>query len=553
VRRYEILTRGDFGFRSMSPDGQTIIAAGPGLDSAGGLRLWTLSAGQLDPTRIEGVSGAQAIFSPDGSELAVFTDEKKVIRTRRDGTSPQVIGDSAQFGGWWGRDGFLYYTHVGFTLARRAVTGGPAELLTTVTKNSNEFHALPQLLPDGKHVLFTAVRTLSNDDTHEIRALDLASRTTKLITRGSSALYGHGQLVFLTTGGILQRAPFDPVRLEITGPAVTIATQVPSVFGLGNIALAEDGTLLYQTGATGLPTGFQRLLTLDLRGTPTPMPLPAAAYNSLRVSPDGSRLAYEVSDGTNDGGTIFTLALGDSVPVRLTFQGLNTYPTWSLDGQRVAFSRLLDGERDLAWQAADGSGSATPLLARPGNQFEVEFIPGDHMVVREGNATGGSESLDLRTFTVGNDSAADFATSPALERAMRVSPDGRWIAYVAEEGGRDEVFVRPFPDPGTGAVWQVTNEGGGEPVWARSGAALFFKSRGALYRADVRTASSFAVGARRRLFSTEGLFNNAWHPRYDVLPGDTAFVTIGAIAQRERPRTILVERWADEVRREARR
>ena len=540
AHRYEVLTQGEYGALALSPDGSTLIGIGPGPDPGGGNRLWVLRRGELDPARIDGLVGHQVAFSPDGKEIALFTSSKRVIRTNLAGTAQQEIADSAEFGGWWGDDGYLYFTKVRFGLARRLVAGGPTEVLTTLDGNANEMHVAPQLLPGGKAVLFTTIRTLTNVNSHEIRVLDLATRQARTIARGYAAVHRGGQVVFVSSGGILVRAPFDVERLELTGPVVTISTGAAAP-GPGIVQLSENGTLLYQVGG-GASTGLQQLLAVNRTGTATHLPLPSAAYNSVRVSPDGTRLAYEVSDGVNDGGDIFVLTLGDSVPVRLTFQGVNTYVTWSLDGNRVAFSRMLDGERDIAWQAADGSGSAALLLARPGNQFEVEFMPANRMVVREGNATGG-EGLDLRTFAVGSDSALDFAASPELERSMRVSPDGRWIAYVSNRAGREEVLVRPYPDPGTGAVWQVSNDGGTEPVWSRSGRELFFKSKGTLFSAEIRTSTGFAVGARRRLFPTKGFFDNEWHARYDVLPGDTAFIMIGVDVATQRRRTIAVENW----------
>ena len=540
AHRYEVLTQGEYGALALSPDGSTLIGIGPGPDPGGGNRLWVLRRGELDPARIDGLVGHQVAFSPDGKEIALFTSSKRVIRTNLAGTAQQEIADSAEFGGWWGDDGYLYFTKVRFGLARRLVAGGPTEVLTTLDGNANEMHVAPQLLPGGKAVLFTTIRTLTNVNSHEIRVLDLATRQARTIARGYAAVHRGGQVVFVSSGGILVRAPFDVERLELTGPVVTISTGAAAP-GPGIVQLSENGTLLYQVGG-GASTGLQQLLAVNRTGTATQLPLPSAAYNSVRVSPDGTRLAYEVSDGVNDGGDIFVLTLGDSVPVRLTFQGVNTYVTWSLDGNRVAFSRMLDGERDIAWQAADGSGSAALLLARPGNQFEVEFMPANRMVVREGNATGG-EGLDLRTFALGSDSALDFAASPELERSMRVSPDGRWIAYVSNRAGREEVLVRPYPDPGTGAVWQVSNDGGTEPVWSRSGRELFFKSKGTLFSAEIRTSTGFAVGARRRLFPTKGFFDNEWHARYDVLPGDTAFIMIGVDVATQRRRTIAVENW----------
>jgi hypothetical protein len=120
--------------------------------------------------------------------------------------------------------------------------------------------------------------------------------------------------------------------------------------------------------------------------------------------------------------------------------------------------------------------------------------------------------------------------------------------------GRDEVVVRPYPDDGSGAEWQVSDGGGTEPVWARSGRELFFKSQDVLYSAEIRTTGSFAIGGRRRLFSVAGFFNNTYHARYDVLPGDTTFVMIRSaqVSDQRAIRTVVVENWLGELRREAR-
>jgi hypothetical protein len=115
-----------------------------------------------------------------------------VIRTNLEGTDRQEIAGLRLVGGWWGDDGYLYFTNVRFGLARRLVAGGPTETLTTLEKNTNEMHAAPQLLPGGRAVLFTLVRPLANDDTYEIRALDLATRRVKTIARGYAAVHRGG-------------------------------------------------------------------------------------------------------------------------------------------------------------------------------------------------------------------------------------------------------------------------------------------------------------------------------------------------------------------------
>ncbi len=114
----------------------------------------------------------------------------------------------------------------------------------------------------------------------------------------------------------------------------------------------------------------------------------------------------------------------------------------------------------------------------------------------------------------------------ALERGPTLSPDGRWIAYISDEVGSNQIFVRPFPDASSGTQWQISSEGGTEPLWSHSGRELFYKSGGFMMAAQIQTSPNFAVRARHQLFPVGDYFNNAWHPRYVVLPDDQRFVLI---------------------------
>jgi serine/threonine-protein kinase len=181
--------------------------------------------------------------------------------------------------------------------------------------------------------------------------------------------------------------------------------------------------------------------------------------------------------------------------------------------------------------------------AARGEQWQVEFVPGtDRAVVRDGNATGGPQNLDILGFRPGSDSVFPFAVRPnVLERAPRASPDGRWVAYVSNETGRDEVFVRPFPG---GPAVQVSDGGGAEPVWARGRHELFYKGNDDFIAAQFAPGSPFTIVARRKLFSVKrGFFNNPWAARYDVLPGDSTFLMLdpGDDASQADVRTILIQ------------
>ncbi len=552
VRRFEVFARGSYGPIALSPDGSTLVAVGAGPDSSGtDTDVWLRRLDELEATRIAGVAGFNAVFSPDGKALAIATVDGKLARATLAGTAPRTLSDSVYYVGSWSEDGYIYFTNLRLGVSRIPADGGTPETLTEITGGSayEVVHALPIALPAGKGVLFTSVGSLGTSAQSEIRVLDLGTRQVKPLVQGFMPAYMHGRLVFATSGGTLVQVPFDEDRLEITGTPEVITTGLATFFGLANVHLSRTGTLLYQLGQSSGGEG-SLISVVNRSGVGTALPLPRAPFNSLRLSPDGTRLALEVTSGANDGGDIYVLAMGDSVSVRLSRHGINTYPVWSRDGGRVAYSRLLDGERDLAWQPADGSGRAETLLRRPGDQFELEFAQDGHLIVREGNATGGVAALDIVSVAPGDDSARPFAADPkAAERAHRLSPDGRWLAYVSDENGREEVFVRPYPDAGTGAQWQVSDNGGTEPIWAHSGRELFYKSQNALFSAEVRTTPGFALGARRRLFSVAGYISNLFHARYDVLPGDTSFVMVGAGAGEQGVRTVVVENWLEELRR----
>jgi serine/threonine-protein kinase len=357
-----------------------------------------------------------------------------------------------------------------------------------------------------------------------------------------------GHLLYVDANGTLFRVPFDLDRLRLDGQPVAVGDHVRRP-GPGVVVLAASptGDFAYRAD-TLLGTVQRRLVLVNRAGVMRPFPLPPNTYNSFRLSPDGRSLVLEVTAGTNDGGDLYVVDLGDSTPRLLSRKGVNNYPAWSPDGRRIGYGRLLDGERDLAWQAADGSDTARVLLRRPGEQFEMEFVPGtDRILVRDGNATGGARDLDILEFRLTGDSVAPFAAvRGALERAPRVSPDGRWVAYVSNETGRDQIFVRPYPDPGTGASWQVSEDGGLEPVWSRKGTELFYKAGESLMVASVRTTPTFSVQSRRALFAVPQFMNNPWHARYDVMPGDTTLLMIdtGRELDETNARTILVQHAA---------
>jgi len=195
---------------------------------------------------------------------------------------------------------------------------------------------------------------------------------------------------------------------------------------------------------------------------------------------------------------------------------------------------------------ADGSAPSVLTLAAERNVQEVDWSrDGQFMVYREG--PGGSTARDILYRRAGADTTRhEFLATTYDELNPKLSPDGRWLAYVSNESGRDEVYVRPFPGPG--GRWQVSTDGGSEPLWAHSGREIFYRSRDEqLVRAEVTAGSSFVVGSRTALFSVAPYSADRNHTMYDIMPDDRRFIMIkSGGGSRE---VVVVLNWFGEVAR----
>ena len=135
------------------------------------------------------------------------------------------------------------------------------------------------------------------------------------------------------------------------------------------------------------------------------------------------------------------------------------------------------------------------------------------------------------------------------ERSIALSRDGRWVAYVSNNTGGDQVYVRPFPDTGSGLV-QVSTNGGYDPVWAHSGRELFYRNgANELVAVQVSGDPTFVAGQQDGLFSMADYLPSNGNPLYDVSPDDRRFVMLRITEQaRDDTELIMVDRWAEELR-----
>jgi eukaryotic-like serine/threonine-protein kinase len=233
---------------------------------------------------------------------------------------------------------------------------------------------------------------------------------------------------------------------------------------------------------------------------------------------------------------------------RFTFEGSgNINPVWTPDGKRIAFQSNKEGPFNLFWQLADGSGGLERLTTSKYLHAPHSWSPDGQLLtfIEINPATG----IDIWVLRLGDRKPQPFLRTRFNEAAARFSPDGHWLAYISDESGRFEIYVQPYPGPG--GKWQISTEGGTEPVWNRNGQELFYRSGDKMMAVDIATEPGFAAGTPRMLF--EGRYELAPFPiaNYDVSPDGERFLMLKPSESAETAPTQInvVLNWFEELKR----
>jgi serine/threonine-protein kinase len=540
---------------ALAPDGSAIVYG----DTVGGQeQLWLKERGQERGAPIAGTLDPRSPFyAPDGSWVAFFADDAlKKVSPR--GGSPITLADSAvgvSRGGAWLDDGTIVFNHR-WDLMRVSENGGEVVRLLEVN-DSTRFAGRGtvgriQPLPDGRGVLF--VGCSPNCDESEVYAFDLATgEPTLLVEEAGAAWYAPtGHLVYVRRDGGMFAAPLDLESLSLTGAGFRVMDGIRTTsWQLAEAQLGRDGTLLYLKGGEAQRENGE-MVWVDRRGGVEPVDpdwtFRAGAQAGVSLSPDGSRLAMSIS---GDGIHLWIKQLDRGPLTRLTFEGgSNRRAVWTPDGSRLRFiSNRGDGGFDVWEKRADGSAEARLLLDLSPEIFEIIQSPdGEIVAVRTGGNTG---DRDIQLVTGGDSATTTLLSGSFDETGPTLSPDGRWMAYVSDESGRPEIYVRPFPAAGASRV-QVSKNGGREPLWAHSGRELFYVSEDRnMMAAQVSTDPTFQVTGEETLFPLGTSYHRAVvHRYYDVTADDQRFVMarqLQAADQSDVPDLILAEHWLAEL------
>jgi Tol biopolymer transport system component len=554
------------GHLELSSDGSVLVYRGVG--EGGNSMLWVRRWDNLHATPLPGSErGWEPAISPDGTEVVFDTPGPPVYVVSLGGGQRRTVAEGSYCCPSWSSDGeWIYLSDIsGFAeggakqlrgVRRVPATGGAVEEVTSI----DGLHLLTDPLPGDRGLLMMERSAEADEDW--VVVLDFASGELTRLALGTAPRYSPtGHVLYVDPQRRLIAAPFDLRTLTLTGPGIVLADNLATLStGNGFFSVSESGRIVYLTqpsvGGAGqlVPVRVRRdgtVATIDPGWSMTG----SASFTSIGLSPDGGRLAVSIQDAEGRW-DLWVKSLDRGALSRTTFAGTTNFrATWSGDGQRLTFPGDAAATGDLnVWTArADGTGSPAMVLDREATISEAFYSPdGAWLVFREGTDVAGTHGRlvgtvggqgDIFAMRTDDGTVVPLVATDFLAHSPTLSPDGRWLAYVADLTGRSEVYVSPFPDTGSGRQ-QVSVSGGVEPVWAHSGRELFYRN-GAdeMVAVAVSTGEGFRVEGEEILFAAGAYLPGVGHPQYDVLPDDQGFVMLQVSGLDDPGELILIDNW----------
>jgi eukaryotic-like serine/threonine-protein kinase len=536
---------------ALSPDGRRLAVVAT--DLSGRTMLWIRPLDTIVAQPLAGTEDATFPFWSPDSRFIAFVSQNKLKKIDVTGGPPVTICDAdIAAPGAWNRDNVILFTPKGSSpLFRVSASGGTPAPVTTLDAGAGDAqHWYPSFLPDGRHFLYFVVgskqRGMTDPRAINIGSLDAGEPSRELIAGGSNARYANGHIVYLREGTLVAHA-FDAERLELSGEPVPLVEDV-QIAGAGStgvagaFSLSDTGLLAYQTGFAVR----SELAWFDRSGARLTTLGDQADYADVSLSPDDSRVAVSILDLSLGSRDVWLYDIARGTRERFTFdRGDDFAPVWARPGgDRLVFSSRRLGAIHLYEKPARGAGAESLLLQDPLGKFAshwsadgrfITYIGGGGIIVRS----------DLWVLPLAGDRKPfPFLDTTFVESQSQFSPDGRWMAYMSNESGRQEVYVRPFPGPGD--KWLVSTAGGGWPRWRRDGREIFYVARdGNLMAVSVNAAgSSFVVGAGRPLFKVRMrpmVRLDAYS--YDVTADGQRFLINTFVEEATPPAITLVVNW----------
>src|ERR1017187_9174809 len=558
----QLFTRTGRHMLAVSPDGAKFVYV-----ANKQLYLRAMNELEAQPVRGTNEDPMEPVFSPDGQWLAYFTPaggpssassawtlKKVAVAGGASITLAQL--PAPPYGATWRNGRIAFGVNTGGAMVQAVPdSGGPLRTLATADA-SKESVSQPQLLEDGKHLLFVLREKADAQSEGRIvvQALDGKDRRT-LVNGGSDPrVLPTGQLLYIHDGTLLA-VPLDRKRLAVTGGPVLVVEGVTEtqITWAGQFAVSSVGTLVFRPGSA---QSARALVWIDRDGHEQPIKAKARPYQFARLSPDGKKIAVGSNDEEHD---VWTFDLANETLTRVTSGPAYEYsPVWTSDNKYLFFASGPSATGpgvpfDVYRKAADGTGTTETLTERLEGGYPMSLAPDGKSLVYLGFSPQSASELFVLPLDPKGPPRGLFPDAKFNEVNASISPDGRWLAYDSNESGQMEVYVRPFPAVDSGR-WQISSEGGTRPLWSRSGRELFFLN--AAHRMSVvavQPGSTFTYAKPQLLFDATN-YTYAENPfRYfDISADGKRFLMIkNADASKDaatRPSIVVVSNCFDELK-----
>jgi len=526
---------------ALSPDGSTLAFLGV----ASGTEQIFLDP--LDGTAFRAVPGTQnaesPFWSPDGRNIGFFADEKlkrvdvlggpaiTICEVQNGGTGTWSPNGTILFSTW----GSLSRNHV---LLRVAAAGGAVTEATQLDVSRHESgHFWPTFLPDGRHFLYSVEMGQGWPGfARQIRIGQLDSPATRLVAEVQSRFEysSTGELLFAREGSLFAQ-PLDPNRGVLKGEPLPVA---PEIATYAPTADAEFSVASNAPVVAFRRSPVSRFRWLDRSGKELGVVRPDGLYTVPRLSPSGDRLAFPQIDPRTGTADIFVQDLKRTTTTRVTSGPMSKWgPVWLPNGKRLIYASDEGGELPDLFQLDLADLSKGLLLHTGGVKYPEDVSPdGKCLLFTE------FSSKHVATWVLpltGEKKPFRFVAGPFDDYNPRFSPDGHFVAYVADESGRPEVYVRPFPGPGQ--AWQVSQSGGKAPRWSHDGREIFFLAEHAVMSAGVRIGHGFETATPVPLFPAD-LFAGGDRMGYEVAP-DLRFLVLQPAAGARDSGVHVIANW----------
>jgi tRNA A-37 threonylcarbamoyl transferase component Bud32 len=510
---------------AMSPDGTRLAYTAAG-------QIWVRDLDSLESRPLASTDRPGALFWSADSRFVLYSAAGKLMRIAAAGGSPETLRDFPGIlaGGFGLPEGGMVVSSV-----TDAVAGGrnilridkSGEHALSSRQGTERLRSGVSLLPDGNRFVYS---TSEPDATRGVYAgsIDGVTAPERLLPEASDVAYvpsvnrgGEGYLVLLRQDALVA-LPVDAARLRPRGEPIVLAK------GVGSFTVSAADSLVYRS------SGGRRLTWYDRQGVSTGTASSPGAYNELTLSGDAARVAV-VREGegiTGPSTWVHEFTSESTVRVASALR-VALKPVWSTTNDRLTVLTNRNGQADILTVPANGNGGEELVLRSSLVAYPTSWSrDGRWLLFTSINPRTKEDLWVAATAAGGAGKPEPFLVTDNKETDGTFSPDGHAVAYVSDESGTSNVYVRSFPSTG-GRKWEVSLDGGYQPRWRGDGRELFYISpNGQLMSVAITPGLASPPGHPTPLFQTAiyggGASLNNWY--WDVTPDGQRFLINTVIA-----------------------